>query len=1320
MEGPLKLKAIASFSAWVLFAFAVQAKLAPSGGDDYAAITAAITALGETGGTVELGSGIFNVSSEISITTPVTIKGAGRDSTTVKQSTTSGNVRRVFHLNHANAVVRDVTITGGYVYNTIGGAGVLIDSNGGQVLDCRVTGNTLNMNAGGAVYIQGDSGFVARTIIDRNKNTHEAYPYPGTGIYMTKGRVESCLVYSNYANGTSRTMPTYSSVVGGIYAVGGTVSNCTVVANTGRNAAGLYAKNASTKIVNCIISGNLLASTEAGVSRPGAPEWDSDGQAVFQNCLFLDPGFEDAASYDYRPVGTSTAIDAGVDGGNLASATDVLGHPRVVRVVDLGCYENQDAEDSLLITAAPEAYGVVSPAYGTVSGLAAGETRACTAPASFEENGMTITCQGWKLYSQNDETLAWSLTDESGADDKTACAYTHPTPAARTKLVWQWHAACLVTASAADGGAVSPASQILAYGETATITATPESSDVLFSRWTGDVPAGMERDNPLVFTAFGARALTAHFVARTTYVTPVGTVGASPEKPYKTPATAATSIFDFLNDLIDGCEVILLDGEHTVSAPVVISRAVVFKGENGRDQATVRQTLPSGDVRRVFELNHKDATLNGLTITGGYVYNAGNDGAGVLIGANGGKVLDCRITGNEASMNSRGGGICIASANGIVSRTIVDNNKNINNYASPGAGIYMTAGHVDNCLFYGNTMKGTSRAYNMAAALSASGGTVSNCTFSANVGRGAGGVEASGAAQIVNCIIAGNTISSYNTIETGAPEWRGIASCYVNCLVPSAVNAPNETCVQGDARFVDAANADYHLDVGSAAIKAGVVGGWTEDDTDLDGEARLSGGKIDIGCYTYISTGFACAIDASSWKVLAGSSVTFYARLDESVTASDYNYAWTVTNSLETVEFTSAEQNPVFTFTAAGRYSARLVMTDKTSGDQVFAGEKSGELVVVPLVAYVAVENENAAYPFDTESTAATNVVDALADLMDGSTLQLSEGIHVVTQEVQILDAIAIRGKGRDVTTITIESGLISRVVLLNNAAAVLADVTVTGGKYNVSVMDNGAGVKIGDAGGIVEDCRITGNSGGMNCKGDGVAVMGANAVLRRCIVDRNVNNTLGARGGGGIYVTAGTVESCLVVSNAICTGVQSYDFAPGGGIFAAGGTVRHCTVSRNFGLSGGGIYAEPSAAVENCIVADNSLWPRDQRPTTSASGDRTYPDPEYETPEWAGTAANFLNCLMPDSPDLDDSVKVPNATCIMGDPSFKDIEADNFRLEKGSAAINTGLYAAWMDTATDLDGQPRVKNYKNGVGFVDIGCYESVNKGSGTVILIR
>ena len=1088
---------------------------------------------------------------------------------------------------------------------------------------------------------------------------------------------------------------------------GGTISNCTIVANSGRNTGGVSVEKTG-KVVNCIIYGNTRTSGTSTAN--GVPECNLT--TAYTGCMTTDPRFLDPAANDYHITTYSPACNAGV--GGSAASTDLDGNPRVAgAAIDVGCYENPGTDQWIYVVGSPEDYTSITPAYGIRSGLSANEEVLCHAPAAWTNEAVTHRA----LHA------GWEVRDGNGAVVATAPAgdYTYVHSGRLATLVCKWSAECLVSATASSGGSVSAAAQWVPFGQNATVAATPPASlpGCVFWKWTGDVPAGHENDNPLTLAVDAPKSLNAVFSARTNYVASAENPCATPAFPYGTRETAANSLADAVAAAMDGGVVLCEAGTHNLTAPLAISAPITVLGEGGRDAVTVRQTLASGNARQVFTLNHAGATLRGITITGGYTYNQGNNGAGVRVDANGGRVVECRVTGNEASMNCYGAGLYLASDKAVVSRCVIDGNRNANNYAFTGGGIYMSAGHVDNCLFTNNTVNGTSRKFSLAGGIAATGGTVSNCTFSANKGRGAGGVEASGSARIVNCVICGNQRNSYNTLETGDPEWVGSASCFVNCLFPVGVTAPNDTCFLGDPHFAGA--GDYHLGVGSAAHENAVApGGWTAADKDLDGNPRVSGELLDLGCYAYVSQGFGCTIDASAWRVPAGSSVTFRAMLDDGVDASAYRFAWSITNTTGRIALSSDAQNPTLAFPSAGRYSVRLVVTGAASGDVVFADEIAGELVVAPAIAYVRAGNGGAEYPYDTVATASTNVTAAFADLMAGGVLDIGEGEFTVKSQIRIMEPITIRGRGMDATTLRLEPSWTSRVLLLNDPGACVSNLTVTGGQVFSTDVLSGVGIYIDSSGGTVEGCRITGNVGAMNTAGAGVVVASARGVLRRCVIDRNRITSLGARSGAGIRVNAGLVEDCLVVSNKIevFNGASADRYsASGGGIFADGSNakVRNCTVFGNYALRGGGVYATNGASVVNCIVADNALWERAVRPNGIS-----YAAPEEEPVEWYGTRSAFNQCLMPERDGVADTALRPNALCLLGDPLFKSVAGQDFHVAKTSPAINAGLYAEWMDAARDLDGNARVKRYRRGVGFVDIGCYESPDRNGATMIFLR
>ena len=91
-----------------------------------------------------------------------------------------------------------------------------------------------------------------------------------------------------------------------------------------------------------------------------------------------------------------------------------------------------------------------------------------------------------------------------------------------------------------------------------------------------------------------------------------------------------------------------------------------------------------------------------------------------------------------------------------------------------------------------------------------------------------------------------NCIMYYNT----APSNSNYRDCILNysCTMPNPGGVGNIT---NDPRFVNAAARDYHLQPTSPCINAGTNQDWMIGATDLEGLARIRGGRVDMGAYEY-------------------------------------------------------------------------------------------------------------------------------------------------------------------------------------------------------------------------------------------------------------------------------------------------------------------------------------------------------------------------------------------------------------------------------------------------------------------------------------
>ena len=164
------------------------------------------------------------------------------------------------------------------------------------------------------------------------------------------------------------------------------------------------------------------------------------------------------------------------------------------------------ADTCLLVTGSPSDVGAPSPDYGVTSGLAAAASIQCSAPAAWTNAACdtAAACTGWKIYDENGEVVSNGMGN--------AFTYTHPDPAAYRRLEWQFDVEYKVTATAGEGGAVSPAEQWVAHGATATISAiADEGYDAC--RWSGSLPKSAWYGNPTAFTVTQPHEVVADFIS---------------------------------------------------------------------------------------------------------------------------------------------------------------------------------------------------------------------------------------------------------------------------------------------------------------------------------------------------------------------------------------------------------------------------------------------------------------------------------------------------------------------------------------------------------------------------------------------------------------------------------------------------------------------------------------------------------------------------------------------------------------------------------------------------------------------------------------
>jgi len=281
-----------------------------------------------------------------------------------------------------------------------------------------------------------------------------------------------------------------------------------------------------------------------------------------------------------------------------------------------------------------------------------------------------------------------------------------------------------------------------------------------------------------------------------------------------------------------------------------------------------------------------------------FKYNVNNYGGGIYGGADHNlKILGCRFEGNSGTYG--GGCVLNSCTNAIVSNCVFTGNNGQNR----GGGVYILYGldnSVLNCTVISNVVNsgdGKGAGINMYYS-----GIIKDCTIVDNTAKNAGGgihsgeFSASGShVTIINCLIARNQAST----NVGGGVWLGTGTVE-NCTIvsnyaqvagggfyistngggtnniiyfntadiePSAANFTNTSgntglnycCVipavdgagniTNDPALKDLAGGDYRLRLNSPCVNAGTNQPWMTGAVDLDGNARIRYGIVDLGAY---------------------------------------------------------------------------------------------------------------------------------------------------------------------------------------------------------------------------------------------------------------------------------------------------------------------------------------------------------------------------------------------------------------------------------------------------------------------------------------
>ena len=815
--------------------------------------------------------------------------------------------------------------------------------------------------------------------------------------------------------------------------------------------------------------------------------------------------------------------------------------------------------------------------------------------------------------------------------------------------------------------------------------------------------------------------------------------GTNPVVPYTSWATAATNIQDAINISSFSDTVLVTNGIYQYggdsfgsSNRVDTINSVNVMSVNGPLVTIIKghqipgTTNGSSAVRCVYL--REFSTLSGFTLTNGATQSSGG-GGGVQMDSQC-VVSNCIITGNAA--DDFGGGAysannstlvnCVICGNttvyggsigGGVRGCILNNCVVSNNFAVNGGGVYGCT--VNNSLLVGN---GSTNSTSGGAANSS---TLNNCTIVGNFSFGLGAAD--------NCNLT-NSIIYYNNNGNYADCYQCRLANSCTTIGLGTASLPDNS-ISNAPLFVNLAAGNFHLQPFSPCVNTG-NNLYQTNSTDLDGNARIVGGTVDMGAFENQNTNLVHFVRTNSFNAAPISPFTNWltaatniqdaidvASAGDFIVVSNgiYNAGGravytTVTNRVVVDKAVTVQSvnGPVVTIIAGlssprircayltngaalngftltnGNVSAQGDPTNTSSGGGVWCSDVSATVSNCVLTANFAQEYGGGAYGGTLNNCIITN---NQAFISGGGTY------NSVLKNCLVITNKLIQGSGGGGAAY----GILSNCLIVQNFAPGSGGGTYFSTLNNCVVSNNAAGnFGGGVCFGIINSSLVSSN----RASSGGGAYSNA---LVNCTLINNFAGGIG--GGGGAYNSA--LANCTVVSN-------TASFAPagvnGGGVF--GGTLNNCLLANNLANGdGGGAY---SGVLNNCVLRNNiafsgggaynsTLLSCTVVSNSASLGGGSYNDHLKNCIVYYNHAGSTLPTDNYSGGDITNCCTMPFPTngigSITNEPAFVNFSAADLHLQSNSPCINAGNNS-YVTNTTDFDGNPRIA-----AGTVDIGAYE-------------
>ena len=799
------------------------------------------------------------------------------------------------------------------------------------------------------------------------------------------------------------------------------------------------------------------------------------------------------------------------------------------------------------------------------------------------------------------------------------------------------------------------------------------------------------------FAACAVLSLMASRMSANTYY--VAASGGSNDNDGLSLATAWADAWYAVDQARDGDTIILGDGTHyfpsSTAENLLITNAITVKSVNGPTACRIRgyywktATATATRNRRVLNLNNGDAVFSGITIYGATTNGDAEKssyGGGAYVKA--GTMTNCVVRGCSAF----GYGSGVYQTGGLITCCVISNNTGSAGHQQ-AVGVNMSGGRLENCLVADNrlTVNGGSSQKGGGVYVNGANCIVRNCTVVKNKAlRGAGIYINNSSAKVSNCISYGNiaTVAGTDT-SAAAPNFYG--SCKATNICTTAAigtvvldgQVVTSDALVGIPGFVDFDGGDYRLTTGSRCLDRAY--GEVPCEVDLDGNPRVSNGKMDIGCYEFQQEGLKdVLISFSSESVVGTNSVAFTATgVGISLVAADC--LWTFDGR----EPTAVDHDGVGTsFTAVLPPGVWLPRMKTVVGGVAYDKETPAEnaLVLSSLRVFLKPSNPNARYPYDTWEIAATNLESAYRIVTDGTVVQFAPGTYHLYKGISLPVAC---------TNVAVDGNPANTIIRAHSCGIfeLLANAVVDGFTLRNGSGFSGNGGAVRMVRGTLRNCIVEDCSAGNGC---GVFISGG--MMQRCIVRGCHTYNFDAAQGAGVYASgSAVVDNCLIYGNSFKpTASAVTTLGTGGGIFTTGNGVKvlNCTVTGNRATNGAGIQVNQSGAkIINCISYTNVSY------AASASSP--------SASNLAGASAFITNLCSSSAVGvvMDGASLAADQTKLATNPLFRDMAAEDYRLTRGSPCINMAYGPATMDI--DLAGLKRVSG-----GRQDLGCHEFQENG--------